>query len=133
MLCGSDEAPLKKALLERGLAENVEFSKVDGVQQPFAVLVVRHADKDKEQEIWDTVQTVLEQLAAQGLDRRRLEAVISRMEFRYREKETGGFPQGVVNCMKMLESCLYGGDPAQNLCLADAFCRLREGDRRRIF
>lgn len=33
MLCGSDEAPLKKALLERGLAENVEFSKVDGVQQ----------------------------------------------------------------------------------------------------
>lgn len=127
MLCGSDEAPLKKALLERGLAENVEFSKVDGVQQPFAVLVVRHAAKEKEQEIWDTVRTVLEQLAAQGLDHRRLEAVISRMEFRYREKETGGFPQGLVNCMKMLESCLYGGDPAQNLCLGDAFLRLREG------
>lgn len=127
MLCGSDEAPLKKALLERGLAENVEFSKVDGVQQPFAVLVVRHAAKEKEQEIWDTVRTVLEQLAAQGLDHRRLEAVISRMEFRYREKETGGFPQGLFNCMKMLESCLYGGDPAQNLCLGDAFLRLREG------
>lgn len=127
MLCGSDEAPLKKALLERGLAENVEFSKTDGVQQPFAVLVVRHADKDKEQEIWDTVQKVLEQLASRGLDRRRLEAVISRMEFCYREKETGGFPQGVVNCMKMLESCLYGGDPAQNFCLAGAFLRLRKG------
>ena len=127
MLCGSDEAPLKKALLERGLAENVEFSKVDGVQQPFAVLVVRHAAKEKEQEIWDTVRTVLEQLAAQGLDHRRLEAVISRMEFRYREKETGGFPQGLFNCMKMLESCLYGGDPAQNLCLSGAFLRLREG------
>lgn len=127
MLCGSNEAPLKKALLERGLAENVEFSKVDGVQQPFAVLVVRHAAKDQEQAIWDTVQSVLEKLADGGLDHRRLEAVISRMEFRYREKETGGFPQGLVNCMKMLESCLYGGDPAQNLCLSGAFLRLREG------
>ncbi|MBM6685756.1 insulinase family protein [Faecalicatena contorta] len=126
MLCGSDEAPLKKALLERGLAESVEFSRVDGVQQPWAVLVVRNADGDREQEIWDTVQAVLEKLAAEGLDRKRLEAVISRMEFRHREKETGGFPQGVVNCMKMAESCLYGGDPAQNLCLADVFCRLRE-------
>lgn len=127
MLCGSDEAPLKKALLERGLAENVEFSKVDGVQQPFAVLVVRNAAGDQEQAIWDTVQSVLEKLADGGLDHRRLEAVISRMEFRYREKETGGFPQGLVNCMKMLESCLYGGDPAQNLCLSGAFLRLREG------
>lgn len=127
MLCGSDEAPLKKVLLERGLAENVEFSKVDGVQQPFAVLVVRNAAGDQEQAIWDTVQSVLEKLADGGLDHRRLEAVISRMEFRYREKETGGFPQGLVNCMKMLESCLYGGDPAQNLCLSGAFLRLREG------
>lgn len=127
MLCGSNEAPLKKALLERGLAENVEFSKVDGVQQPFAVLVVRNAAGDQEQAIWDTVQSVLEKLADGGLDHRRLEAVISRMEFRYREKETGGFPQGLVNCMKMLESCLYGGDPAQNLCLSGAFLRLREG------
>lgn len=127
MLCGSNEAPLKKALLERGLAENVEFSKVDGVQQPFAVLVVRNAAGDQEQAIWDTVQSVLEKLADGGLDHRRLEAVISRMEFRYREKETGGFPQGLVNCMEMLESCLYGGDPAQNLCLSGAFLRLREG------
>ncbi len=107
---------------------------MDGVQQPFAVLVVRHADEDKEQEIWDTVQA---RAGAAGRPRgwtaEGLEAVISRMEFRYREKETGGFPQGVVNCMKMLESCLYGGDPAQNLCLADVFCRLREGDRRGIF
>ena len=43
LLCASNESPLKKALVNHGLAEDVEFRVVDGMQQIYALLVVRNA------------------------------------------------------------------------------------------
>ena len=38
LLCSSNESPLRKAILEKGLAENVELAKMDGIQQPYFVI-----------------------------------------------------------------------------------------------
>ena len=126
LLCSSNESPLRKAILEKGLAENVELAKMDGIQQPYFVLVVRNTSEDKRVEVWETVESALKELAEKGLDHNRLESILSRLEFNLREKESGMYPEGIVNAMRMLDSCLYGGDPAQNLCYGVIFDSLRK-------
>lgn len=126
-LCASNESPLKKALLERGLAEDVELQLVDGIQQPYVILVVRNTSLEKKAAVWQTVEETLTQLAEQGLDHDRLQAILNRLEFISREKDYGSIPRGVAYAIGALESWLYGGDPAQNLCYDEAFAALRQG------
>ena len=126
ILCSTNESPLRKAVLDKGLAQNVELARMDGVQQPYLVLVIRNTSDEKKEKVWETISSTLEELAENGLDHRRLEAILSRMEFNMREKESGMYPEGVVNAMRILDSCLYGGDPAQNLCYGNIFQSLRE-------
>ena len=125
MLCSSNESPLQKAVLEKGLAENVELSRMDGIAQPYLVLVVRNTCQEKKEKVLRTIQDTLEDLVSNGLDHKRLESILSRMEFQTREKETGMYPEGIVNAMRILESSLYGKDPAQNLCYGHIYEALR--------
>ncbi len=125
ILCSTNESPLRKAVLTKGLAENVELAKMDGIQQPYFVMVIRNTSEEKRKEVWKTISGTLTDLAEHGLDHKRLEAALSRMEFQMREKESGMYPEGIVNAMRILESSLYGGDPAQNLCYGKIFESLR--------
>ncbi len=133
VLCGSNEAPLKKALLEQGLAEDVELSPQDSMQQNYLLLVVRNTAPDKQQQVWQTVKDTLEGLAKQGLDHRQLHAAINHLEFVSREMDYGSFPRGLAYNMNVLESWLYGGDPAQNLCFGPIFQALRSGVEEGLF
>lgn len=126
VLCGSNEAPLKKALLEQGLAEDVQLQVQDGIQQCFAQLIVRNTDVGKKEQILSIIRQVLEQQAQGGLDHSRIAAVLNKLEFSARALEYGRMPQGIVLSIKSLESWLYGGDPAQNLQCGEQFAALRE-------
>ncbi|MCD8382241.1 MAG: insulinase family protein [Clostridiales bacterium] len=125
-LCGSNEAPLKKALLEQGLAEDVEFQSWDGIQQRYVLLVVRHTDERRQAQVWQTVERVLREQADGGLDRSRVASILNRMEFKARERDMGGFPKGLALALDCAESWLYGGDPAQNLQCGALYASLRE-------
>ncbi len=133
VLCSSNDTPLKSALLGKALAEDVTLSFEDGMQQTCLKLAVRNAQAKKKDEIWRVVRETLQITAERGLDHRRLEAALDRMEFNMREKEYGGFPEGIVNTMRILESWLYGGDPAQNLVYKERFRTLREKIREGYF
>lgn len=124
-LCSSNESPLKKAILEKGYAENVEFFKTDGIKQPYMSLVIRNTSEERKEEIWQIIWDTLRELVAKGMDHKRLEAILSRMEFQMREKETGMYPQGIINALNVLDSYLYGGNPEQNLCYNQIFSNLR--------
>ena len=125
VLAGSNESPLTKALLDAGLAEDVSFHTMDGIQQSAAYLVIRSVDPAKEAEIRAVAEDVLKK-QAKGMDRKLLHSALSRMEFSTREKDFGGMPRGLVYAMTTLESWLYGGDPSQNLCSDAVFASLRK-------
>ena len=56
VLCGSNDAPLTKALLDAGLCEDVQLDKEDDVQQPFVRLLIKNAAPEKKEEIWALVE-----------------------------------------------------------------------------
>lgn len=123
ILVASNESPLKKNILENGLGEDVELELFDGIQQPWAVLVVRNTDEEKLDQVKDTVQKTVSSLVKNGLDQKQIEATLNQMEFRYREKHE---PAGLMYGQRAMDSWLYDGDPAQNLSLGCLFDELRK-------
>ena len=124
VLAGSNEAPLKKALLDRGLCEDVEMG-AESVQQTAALLTIRNTSQEKAVACRQVVRETLERLAREGLDRTRIEAVLNKCEFLVREKDSGSYPRGLSFLEAALESWLYGGDPAAGFRYREVFDALR--------
>lgn len=125
-LCGDNHAPLKRRLLDSGLAKDVNLSLRDGVQQPWMLLEAKDVWEDKLEEAASVLRDELEKLAREGLDHARIVATLDNLEFQMRERDYGRMPQGLVFGMQVLESWLYGGDPAANLTVDGLFDGLRE-------
>lgn len=87
----------------------------DGIQQNWLSWEAWNTDEDKVEAIKETVHTLLEKLATQGLDRERLEACFNSFAFKLRDRDGGWAPRSLAEALTMLDSWLYGGDPAQYL------------------
>lgn len=121
-LTGSNEAPLKRAFLENGLAQDVALEINDGIYQPSAALVVLNTTADKFDEIRSFVPETVRRVAENGLDRSALHACIERFAFNCREVTE---PYGVELAIKALDGWLYGGDPLLHIDNAKVFDALR--------
>ncbi|MBR1781294.1 MAG: insulinase family protein [Oscillospiraceae bacterium] len=126
VLCSSNDSPLKKAVLEAGLADDVSLSLMDGVQQSYISLIVRNAAEADEDAIWAALRDAVEEQVKNGIDRAQLRAVLDRLEFSARAKDFGSTPRGLVYGMLAQQSWLYGGDPAQDLRSFSLFAPLRD-------
>lgn len=107
-LTGSNEAPLKRAFLEQGLAQDVSLVVSDQVYQPSISLVVYNTKKDCFAKIKESVPERVRTLATQGLDREALSAALERSAFENREIHE---PYGVEVVGRVLAGWLYGDDP----------------------
>lgn len=125
VLCSSNQSPLPKCILEKGLAEDVVMQIQDGVLQPWVQLEVQNCTQENLSEIEQTIMAELDRLANGGLDHEQLTAQMANMEFRMRERDYGGMPRGLVFGFNALETWLYGGDPAANLEVGTLFDDLR--------
>ena len=125
-VCGSNEAPLKRRILSAGLAQDVRFDVMDGILQPNVRLEVRNMDVSRADEVRTAIRDELSRLVREGLDHEHLAATLSNMEFKLRERDYGGMPQGLVLGLTILESWLYGGDPAAELEIGDLFTSLHK-------
>ncbi|MCQ2558081.1 MAG: insulinase family protein [Oscillospiraceae bacterium] len=133
VLCGSNEAPLTKAILDEELAEDVCFVSSTGIQQTIPMLSVRNAAPENVDRIFALVDSTLKEQAEKGLDKELLSATINHLEFTTREKDFGAMPKGLVYGMMAMESWLYGGDPAMSYSYDECFRELREGVENGLF
>lgn len=118
-LAGDNDAPLKQAILSAELGQDVKVNVHDGIQQPWVSWEVWNTDPEKVEDAKAAVLKVLTDLAENGLDRGRLEACYNRFAFQLRDRDGGWAPRSLAEALTMLDSWLYGGDPAQYL-LAEA-------------
>ena len=123
-LAGSNEAPLKKTLLEKGLCEEVGFGGFS-YRQLGTFLFAKHVPDGRVDEFRSTVRETLSSLAAKGLDHARLSAILDRQEFRVREFFSGGGTCGIKFFDAALDKWLYGGDPADAFRAEKIFKSLR--------
>lgn len=126
VLCGSNQAPLARAILDEELAEDVSLSLSDGIYQPYLVLDIQNLREENIPRIEALVRERIEGFARDGVDRTQLESAMANLEFQLRERDYGSYPQGLALGLSALDTWLYGGDPAANLEIGDLFVHLRE-------
>ena len=115
VLCGSNHAPLSKAVLESGLAEDVIMSVQDELLQPYVKLELRNICPENAVRAQEIIQLVLSNIAKSGIDEQALESAVLNAKFRMQERDFDGEVQGVCLFLQVMESWLYGGEPEANL------------------
>ena len=121
-LTGSNDAPLKRAILDTELCLDASLEVSDGVLQPFGSLCISNTDFESCEKLKETVRNTASKLCSDGIDRELLKASINRLEFRFR---AGGEPRGLTRCTNALSAWLYGGDPLCYLELGEVYDSLR--------
>ncbi len=122
VLTGSNEAPLKREVLERGLAEDIALSVDDTVYQSWMTVDAENVTDGREGEILDLLRETGERILREGLDRNAVGASLNRAIYTLREEEE---PQGIGRCIRCLGSWCYGGDPTEALESAKLVRELR--------
>ncbi len=106
-LCTVPGAPLKQALIDRGIGKDVYSIYDNGVRQPYFGVVAKGTSAGKEEEFKAVIREVLEGIVQKGFDEKALMSAINRFEFKYREADFGTTPKGLMYGLQVLESWLY--------------------------
>ena len=123
VLTGSNEAPLKRAALEKGLVQDLSISVDDTAFQSWLTIHAENITDGREGEIPELLQETGETIRRDGLDRSALEASLNRAVYALREEEE---PQGIGRCIRCTGSWIYGGNPTDALESAGIVHRLKE-------
>jgi len=123
ILLSSDAAPLKKALIDKGIGQNVVGFFNSGIRQPVLSVMVKNASSGQEEALKQTVVEELEKLVREGIDKKLIEGVISKSEFRLREADYG--IKGLMYNLMTLNNLLYDGDPRAHLEYEEALASIK--------
>ncbi|HYA41833.1 MAG TPA: insulinase family protein [Syntrophobacteraceae bacterium] len=112
VLIGMPGSPLRKALIDSGLGEDIAGVGLETeLRQLFfsiGLKGIRPGDADKvETIIFETLST----LARDGIDPETIQAGVNTIEFRLRENNYGNFPQGLAVMLRALCTWLHDADP----------------------
>lgn len=106
-LCSAQGAPLKQALLDAGIGEDVYSYYENGIRQPYFSIVAKNAQKEQKDDFLRILQETLQKQCRDGLDKKALTAGLNYCEFKYREADYGSFPAGLMYGLQMMDSWLY--------------------------
>lgn len=124
-LLGSNEAPLKRALLDSGLCDDVSIYANKSLLNTLTLEL--HGIKEENADILvNLLKDSIEKLANAGIDKSLLRATLGRMKFRQRERDFGAFPRGVAYAISVLEGWHYGISPLECLTSEATLSKLEE-------
>ena len=127
ILIGLPSSPLRKALLDSGLGEDLAGVglELDLRQMYFSVGLkgMKASDAPKVERL---ILGECTRLAKKGLDPEAVEAGLNSVEFALRENNTGSYPRGLSLMFRSLSTWLHDGDPLSLLRFEKPLERIKE-------
>ena len=112
ILMGMPASPLRRALIESGLGEDITGSGLeDELRQSSFSVGLRGIDPQHATKVDALIMETLTRLVKEGIDLVYIEAAINSIEFALREKNTGRFPVGLAVMLQSLTTWLHDADP----------------------
>ena len=112
ILLGMPGSPLRKALIDSGLGEDIAgVGLEDELRQMFFSVGLKGTNVEKADIVEKLILDTLTGLARDGIDPQTIEAAINTIEFRLRENNTGSYPRGLILMLRSLTTWLYDSDP----------------------
>lgn len=125
-LLGAPGAPLKQALLDAGIGDDVYGGYDNGTLQTFFSIIAKNCNIEQKEEFLQIIDDVLKKMVDEGINKRSLLAGINCYEFKYRESDYGHYPKGLMYGIQSFDSWLYEGCPLTHLEYEDTFEFLKE-------
>jgi len=114
ILLGMPASPLRKALIDSGLGEDLTGGGLETeLRQMCFSTGLKGIKPGDAQKVEDLILQTLGTLSRSGIDPHTVEAALNTIEFRLRENNTGSFPRGLSLMLRSLTTWLYGGDPLE--------------------
>jgi hypothetical protein len=133
ILCETNYDPLKKRILDKGLAVEVECGMIDDLCLPLFTVKLRHCDASRLDEIDREITDCLQELIAHGIDRDAARAKLNTIEFSLREGNASGLTKGLYYGIQIAGSWLYGYEPWRYLEYEEGLAAVKEGLDNRYF
>ena len=124
-LLGTNQAPLKAALLEEKLGADIDVGFDDSTLQPTLELVLRGATEESAGKFAAAVRKAVDGILEKGIPEELLMASLNSTEFASLERP-GSIPDGVLDAINASTGWLHTGDPALLLHTNALFASLRE-------
>ncbi|MBO5789711.1 MAG: hypothetical protein J6R40_00990, partial [Clostridia bacterium] len=121
----SNDAPLKKKILESGLGKEFEMGVNDGTLQAELCAVLRKTNACDADRFHAFFKEAVAEICEKGIDREALMATLNSTEFYLRENDNG-MPRGLNYAISVMDGWLYGADPVEYLSPLKALAAVRE-------
>lgn len=106
-LVSSPGAPVKQALIDAGIGDDVYGSYDAGILQPVFSFVAKNANASQADEFESIIENTLKEVVKTGINKEALLAGINSSEFKFREADFGQFPKGLLFGLNCLDSWLF--------------------------
>ena len=128
LLVGSAASPLRKALIDSGLGE--DLTPVSGIEADLKQLMfcvgLRNAQSEDAQKIEALIFDTLDHIVSDGYDAQLIEGVLHQVEFHGKEVVRGSYPYGIALMGGVFQTWLYDGDPLIGLDFPKTIATVRQ-------
>ena len=126
-LVSSPGAPVKQALIDAGIGDDVYGSYDAGILQPVFSFVAKNANASQADEFESIIEHTLKEVVKTGIKKDGVVAGIISCEFKFREADFGQFPKGLLFGLNCLDSWLFDDmKPFIHLECLGTFAKLRK-------
>lgn len=126
-LVSSPGAPVKQALIDAGIGDDVYGSYDAGILQPVFSFVAKNANASQADEFESIIENTLKEVVKTEINKEALLAGINSSEFKFREADFGQFPKGLLFGLNCLDSWLFDDmKPFIHLECLGTFAKLRK-------
>lgn len=127
ILVGMPGSPLRKALIDSGLGEDLAgFGLEDDLRQMVFSIGLKGINPGDDAKVRDLILATLTDIRDQGIGEDLIEAGVNTIEFALRENNTGSYPRGLLVMLRSLSTWLYDGDPFEVVSFESPLASIKE-------
>jgi hypothetical protein len=127
MLIESAGSPLRKALVDSGLGE--DLSPASGLETDLKEMIfavgLRGTEPEREKSVESLILETLTALCSAGFEKNLVQSMINRVEFRHRELRGNGAPYALRLMGRAFRGWVHGMDPVRSLQFAPVMAELK--------
>lgn len=133
VLLESESSPLRRALMDAGIGQNVSGSFSGAMLQPVFSIRAAGSEPELKDKFISTIYKTLQKITVRGLDKNLVKAALNSCEFRLKEADFGSYPKGLLYGIAAMDTWLYGGDPLESFRYEKYIKQLRVGLKTRYY
>ena len=126
VLLESEGAPLRRALLDAGVAKDISGSMSGSMLQNIFSVRASGSEPGQKDAFVKALYHNLQKISMEGIDKELLEAALNSAEFKLREADFGTYPKGLIYGLSVLDSWIYDIDPVSSLQYEPLLKELRD-------